>query len=426
MKFEVNVIMRVILISIMLLLSSAVVPVDGQQKERNPSTGKPAGVAAKEEFTSGMSALRIPFELASNVIFLQVRVNGSEPFWFILDTGASATILDTSRAKSLGIKFKGDGRVEGAGESSTAAGSAKNVSFGLPGVDFQAREIGIITLSSLNRYTGRVVDGVLGHDFFNRYIVEIDYEACLINLYEPQTFQYSGSGDSVPIELKDNGSSVRARLAVQGRVPIEGNFRIDTGGSHALILHTPFVKAQNILKAVAKTVAAPAAGVGGETSVLLGRVRSLQLGRFALETPVTSFAQSTKGAFANPDLTGNIGGAVLRRFKVIFDYRGRRMILEPNSRFAQPFESDMSGMVLIAEGPKLDAFKIFFLMENSPASEAGLRVGDVINAIDDQPASTLTLDDVREMFKQSGREFLLSIKRGEQISQVKIKLRSLI
>lgn len=413
---------RTVLIGISLFFSSAFLLANGQQ----PAASKPAEVASKEGFTSGTSALRIPFELTSNVIFLQARVNNSEPLWFILDTGASATVLDASRAKALGIKFKGDEKVEGAGESSVVAGSTKNVSFGLTGANFQAREIGIFTLSSLNRYTGRVVDGVLGHDFFNRYIVEIDYEARLINLYDPKTFQYSGSGDSIPIELKDNGSSVRARLAVPGRAPIEGNFRIDTGGSHALILHTPFVKAQNILKAVPKIILAPAAGVGGETSVLLGRVQSLQLGRFALENPVTSFAQSTKGAFANPDLTGNIGGGILRRFKVIFDYQGRRMILEPNSRFTQPFESDMSGMVLIAEGPKFDAFKIFYLTEKSPASEAGLRVGDVINAIDDKHASTLTLDDVREMFKQSGHEYLLSIKRGEQVSQVKLKLRSLI
>jgi C-terminal processing protease CtpA/Prc len=102
------------------------------------------------------------------------------------------------------------------------------------------------------------------------------------------------------------------------------------------------------------------------------------------------------------------------------------MILEPNDHLTEPFESDMSGTVLTAEGVKLDAFTIFYITENSPASEVGLRVGDVIIAIDDKPFSGLTLDQVREMFKQNGRECLLSIKRGAQASQVKIKLRRLI
>jgi C-terminal processing protease CtpA/Prc len=166
--------------------------------------------------------------------------------------------------------------------------------------------------------------------------------------------------------------------------------------------------------------------LGGETSIRLGRVQGLQLGRFALENVVTGLAVSAKGALANPDLTGNIGDGILRRFKVIFDYRNHRMILEPNDHLREPFESDMSGAVLTAEGVRLDAFTIFYITENSPASEAGLRVGDVIAAIDDKLCSALALDDVREMFKQSGREYLLSIKRGAQTSQVKIKLRRLI
>jgi len=413
-KFCISSSKRLFLLGILLSLHLMSVCANGQQ------------TAPPTHFASGTSALRIPFELSSNVIFLQVRVNNSQPLWFVLDTGASLTIIDAERAKLSGIKFSIVGKAEGAGGSPVDAGLAKDISFSLPGLDFQARQTGIISLSDLNRYTGRTVDGVLGHNFFSRFVVEIDYATRLINLYDPKSFQYSGSGESVPIELKDSGAAVRARLALAGRAPIDGNFRIDTGGSHALILHTPFVKAQNILQSVPKTIAAPAAGVGGETAVRLGRIQSLQLGRFTLDKPVTSFAQSTKGALANKDLTGNIGGGILRRFKVIFDYQNKRMILEPNGKIAEPFESDMSGAVLIAEGAKLDVPKVFYITENSPASEAGLRVGDIITAIDSKPSSTLSLDDIREMFKQNGREYSLSIKRGEQSLQIKIKLRGLI
>lgn len=413
-------------LGVLLSISLMLVCANGQQPQRKVSVQNWQQSAPSTRFASGNSALHIPFELSSNVIFLQARVNGSEPLWFILDTGASVTVLDSSRAKMLGIKVSGGGDVEGAGESAAAAGMARDVSFSLPGLDFQAREIAVLPLSNLNHYVGRVVDGILGHNFFSRFVVEIDYAARTINVYDPKSFQYSGTGDSIPLVLKDNAPSVRSPLALPGRAPIEGNFRIDTGGSHALLLSTPFVKAQKVLESIPKTIAAPAAGVGGETSVRLGRVQSLQLGRFTLEKPVTTFAQSAKGALANPDLTGNIGGGIMRRFKVIFDYRDRRMILEPNSRLTEPFESDMSGTVLTAEGPRLDSFKIFYVTENSPAAEAGLRVGDVITAIDGKPSPTLTLDAVREMFKQDGREYLLSIKRGEQVSQVKLQLRRLI
>jgi hypothetical protein len=415
---------RLILLGILLLIPLREACASVQPQSNRPVHRQQSAPLIR--FASGASALRIPFLLSSNVIFLQVRVNGSEPLWFILDTGAAGTLLDTNRAKALGIKVSGGGYVEGVGETSVAAGMAKNISFSLPGVDFQARVVVVLPLSNLNRYIGRVVDGVLGHDFFSRYVVEIDYAARVINVYEPKDFQYSGPGDSIPLELKDNASSVRARLGLPGRAPIEGNFRIDTGGSHTLLLHSPFVKTQKVMESMSRTIAAPSAGLGGETSIRLGRVQGLQLGRFALESVVTGLAVSAKGALANPDLTGNIGDGILRRFKVIFDYRNRRMILEPNDHLREPFESDMSGTVLTAEGFKLDAFTIFYIVENSPASEAGLRVGDVITAIDDKVCSGLALDEVREMFKQKGREYLLSIKRGAQTSQVKIKLRSLV
>ena len=80
---------------------------------------------------------------------MQLRVNGSTPLWFGLDTGASGTVLDASHAKMLGIKVSGDGDVEGTGENSAAAGMAKDVSFSLKGLDFQAREL---PLSNLNHY----------------------------------------------------------------------------------------------------------------------------------------------------------------------------------------------------------------------------------------------------------------------------------
>jgi hypothetical protein len=401
-----------------------VIRANGQQHQRNSLV--PQRPVPATGFASGTSALRIPFELSSNVIFLHVRVNGSEPLWCILDTGAAATLLDTNRAKTLGIKVSGGGDVEGVGETSVAAGMARNVSFSLPGVDFQARVLVVLPLSNLNRYLGRVVEGVLGHDFFSRFVVEIDYANRIINVYDPKSFQYSGPGDSIPLELKGNTSSVRARLSLSGREPADGNFRIDTGGSHSLILHSPFVKTQKVLESLSRTIAAPSAGLGGETSMRLGRVQSLQLGRFVLEKLVTGLATSAKGALANPDLSGNIGDGILRRFKVIFDYRNHRMILEPSDRLLESFESDMSGIVLTAEGVKLEAFTIFYVTENSPASEAGLRIGDVITAIDSKPSSELALDDIREMFKHDGREHLLSIKRREQASEVKIKLRRLI
>ena len=77
--------------------------------------------------------------------------------------------------------------------------------------------------------------------------------------------------------------------------------------------------------------------------MLVGRLPRLQLGRFTLTEPGGPLRSRSKGAFASSEFSGVIGGELLRRFKVIFDYAHKRMILEPNASLAEPFEYDMSG-----------------------------------------------------------------------------------
>jgi C-terminal processing protease CtpA/Prc len=121
-----------------------------------------------------------------------------------------------------------------------------------------------------------------------------------------------------------------------------------------------------------------------------------------------------------------IGGELLQRFKVIFDYAHKRMILEPNAGLAEPFEYDMSGIRLRAEGEDFKTLKVRRVVENSPATEAGLREGDLISAIDGKPTVELSLSQINHMFKQEGKEYLLVINRGEEKKQIKLKLRRLV
>ena len=99
------------------------------------------------------------------------------------------------------------------------------------------------------------------------------------------------------------------------------------------------------------------------------------------------------------------------------------MILEPNRYFSEAYEHDMAGMLLVTEGT---GFRVRQLIENSPATAAGLHEGDVISAINGKPASALTLEQLRLMFMREGRSYLLSIKRGEQQIEITIKMRRLI
>jgi C-terminal processing protease CtpA/Prc len=87
----------------------------------------------------------------------------------------------------------------------------------------------------------------------------------------------------------------------------------------------------------------------------------------------------------------------------------------------------MSGISLTPEensGSKV--FRIREVVANTPASEAGLQAGDLITAIDDQPAANFTEGHIERMFRQEGRDVALTIRRGEKLLRVRLKLRRLI
>lgn len=86
----------------------------------------------------------------------------------------------------------------------------------------------------------------------------------------------------------------------------------------------------------------------------------------------------------------------------------------------------MSGISLRAYGDDFRTFRVYQVLEDSPAAEAGLRVGDVLAAIDGVAAARFTLDEIHQMLKVQAREYKLRFKRGGGTLTVKIKMRRLV
>src|SRR5262249_1686810 len=152
-------------------------------------------------------------------------------------------------------------------------------------------------------------------------------------------------------------------------------------------LNSPLVTRRKLIESMPEVVPGFAAGVSGESPVVAGRAESLTLGRGAILNPTAGFSQATKGAHSWADFDGFLRSEIWRRFRVTLDYSRKQMRLEPSESLRDPFESDMSGLILVADGADFKTFRISQVRGDSPAAAAGLREGDVLLAIDDQPAS---------------------------------------
>ena len=302
---------------------------------------------ADVRFTSGSSALNIPFKIVNNHIYLEVSINNSKPLWFLLDTGAG-NIINQRHAQALGLKLVPAGQTMGVGEGVADVFFTDNLSYSLPGATVTRQKFAVLSFDGVEEcltkldvdLQGRVtprtqardraevpIDGLLGSEFFRLFVVEIDYATKMINLHDPDKYRYQGGGEKIPIEVTSRHIYTRMSISSSPSA-LTGRFMIDSGSALSVLLNSPFVEQHKLLPPASQTTPFRVCGIGGDSQTQIGKVSEVQLGNIKLENPVTVFSQAQNGVLASTHFSGQIGNAFLRRFKVVFDYSRKVMILE--------------------------------------------------------------------------------------------------
>jgi len=374
-----------------------------------------------------LEVLRV--DLYGKRVWLTATVNQVE-LVFQFDSAAGTSLLTPKAAERAGLRPHAWASAGGAGDNTIRIQVTRGVTLRLGRVSWIAPSVALIPLDNIDEGTGRRADGLIGKDFLERFVVEIDYAAGQMNLYDPSKYAYSGTGTSFPITLRE-GPIIEGQIAMPGQGRLPCRLLVDAPYTGSLAFSRPFVEKHRLLDAaVALTpqlLKSKMRGVGGESLIHIGRVQSLTLGPYSFERPVSEFCLAEGGTLARSDIDGLLGAEILRRFRVIFDYPHLRMILEPAARaLKDAFEYDMSGLEIRAVPPEFKSFAVRRVHEGSPAAKAGVQVGDSITVINGRPVQELTLPEIRETLRVPGREIRISIVRGEEQKDLVFVLRRLI
>jgi len=370
----------------------------------------------------------VPFELLANGVFLPVYVNGKGPFFFELDTGSDMSMVASETAAAIGIETKGVMQGMGAGSSSVAMAMIPRLDLALPGGPVMSTtEAGTASMAGLWPLVGRPIDGDLGYDVLRHYVVKIDYHLRLLTLYDPATYSYHGPGKSLPFTLwGDYDPQITGALVVPGRPPIPVPYTLDTGAGGTIVT-APLVRSERLRESAVSVLPFPSHGIGnGVSQDILARLAALRIGSYEIDRPLVALSQDTVRSLTHASLGVNLGGNVLRRFTVIIDYPGRRLILEPNSEFPEPFASDASGLVVEAQGKDFRTFLVKAVVAGSPAAEAGVREGDVVAGIEGQDIRRYALWQLQDALKQAGRICRLRLRHEGRAMVVAVRLRALL
>jgi hypothetical protein len=375
-----------------------------------------------------LAPIEIPFELVGRHIVLPVRVNNSRPLSFVFDTGDKFGVIDIERARELKLTLGSEVRIGGAGAGQLTGAFVQSSTWSLPGLEGFSQPISLaFPMADLAARLGHDFDGIVGSDFIKQFVIEVDYRALKLKLYDKDAFAYSGSGESIAVQFNNQGHPlIDAQVTPNGAEPVKGKFVIDLGSGGALVLHSPFVRTHKLLDSGIKTIKSiSGGGAGGTINGRVGRVSELAIGKFRVSNPITLFSEDTAGAFASSQLAGNIGQQIMSKFRIFLDYSHERIILEPNETLNEPFDRSYAGLSLRSEDKLYQTFRVVDILDQSPAAEAGLRKDDVITAIDGKSGKELTLTKLTEMFEQPVTR-KVTIRRGEQTLQLNVTPRKLL
>jgi len=374
--------------------------------------------------------VEIPFELHSNLVVVPVRVNNGEELKFILDTGVRTAILTNDiyvdsipRPNDRVITLMGAGK-----EGRIGAYVSNNIAFSLTeGVEAQGNAMLVLKEDylQLDNHLGVRIHGIMGYELFSRFVVEIDYLNQVVVLHRPKYFKPRRSYREIPMSVEDTKpyiSGVRYKVNDSTYIPIK--LMVDTGASHSLLLNTA---SHEHIKVPEKNLEGYLGrGLSGEIYGYLGRVNAIQIADYELEEIIASFPEDSSMVIPSQAKTkhnGNIGGSILKRFRVVFDYANEKMYIKKNRLFRKDFEYNMSGMELMAVGPLLSTLIVSKIIEGTPADRAGLREGDLIFAINGRRPPELDLSIYSSLVsKRPGKRIRVKILREGKLVKKKFRL----
>lgn len=357
-------------------------------------------------------------QLYGGIIIVKAAIDSlPDSLNFILDTGSGGISLDSLTADLLGIPTIASNR--------TIRGIAgiKNVRFAynhtlrLPGLAVDSLDFHINDYEMLSGVYGINIDGIIGYSFLRRYVVGVNFDTKIIQVFAQGPFKYPKNGHL----LRPAIASLPMQFArLYDNRPFSARYYIDTGAGLCLLLSQMVVKDSSIFGPQKKMFKTIAEGIGGKAEMGVTILKKFRIGQYNFRNMPVYIFSDAYNVTSYPFLSGLIGNDLLRRFNMIINYGKSEIHLNPNNSYKEPFDYTYTGFNMYQDE---GAVYITDVMPGSPAAKAGLQEGDIIVALGNKFAGDL--QDYKNLIKEPGSKLKILYSRNGVLNEVKLEVGSI-
>lgn len=375
-----------------------------------------ANATAAHHWAGAERTTTVHFEMIDDHIVIPVSVNRSEPLSFVVDSGAFATVILESRdTRLLPLTLGAELPVSGVGDGpDPTAYMVADTAIAVGSLRMEGLSVIYLPLEAVPFFDSMdevYFDGVIGASFFERFVVEIDYDQQLISFSEPAPELYGAvqaNSDwlELPIEVEASLPYLTTQITLIADHPLTVKLLVDTGYRGPVSLtpdtHEGIVEPEEFFSTVNQ-------GLSGDVSTKVGLSSSFTVGDFKLDDIPVSY--SITGGESDNDSNGLLGNEVLSHFNLMFDYPNKRMFIARNQNFDRPVNADRSGMLLrlLQTGAVVKS-----VAPGSAAQKIGVRVGDTVSSIDDLPVTRTNIGELKRLLGSDRQSVPLCWRSGEQ------------
>jgi len=364
--------------------------------------------------------VKLPFLASNSLILLPVSINGSAPLYFLLDTGVRANLLfSKSMGDSLGLSYTRRVGMVGADGSTTVWAQVSPINtLGLGEVEGRLQSLLVLEedFLELESVIGIPVYGILGYEFFNHNAVKIDYEQAVLTFYAPEALAFkSPFYRKGALTFEEGKAYLDVKVRQHTGPRLRGKMLVDTGANHGLLLNRETFPEIQLPEKHLETQLGQS--LGGVLYGSIGRVAGLSIRGLQFAQVLTSFPEESfaSARIKESGRMGSLGAEVLGRMTVILDYPRKEIFVRRNQGFYQPFEFDMSGLVVKKLLTPQKRWYVGDVRQGSPAQLAGILPFDEILTINSIPIVLWEMDLLVKLLRsEEGKEIQLEVRRYSQ------------